>query len=220
MLGRLLEGYRRRRFAWLFVALLATIGARPVLDAFGSDRDPFEWLLAASVAMAALGLARERGMRWLVLLTAAFVVVWSAHLALAADSLRAAGRLLWTAAFALAAIASVRHALRPGRVDEERIFAALDAYLIVGLLFAIAFWMLETLHPGSYGGALAGGTLDIREAIYLSFLTISTVGYGDVVPVSDAARGLAIVEAVGGQMYLAVLLARLVSLYARQDDAG
>lgn len=219
MLGRLLERYRRRRFAWLFVALVATIGARPVLDAFGSERDPFEWLLAASVAVAGVGLARERGMRWLVALTAAFVLVWGAHVALAADSLRAAGRLLWTAAFALAVIACVRHALRPGRVDEERIFAALDAYLIVGLLFAIAFWMLDALHPGSYGGAALGdGALDIRAAIYLSFLTISTVGYGDLVPVSDAARGLAIVEAVGGQMYLAVLLARLVSLYARQDD--
>jgi hypothetical protein len=217
MFGRLLERYRRRRFAWLFVALLATIGARPVLDAFGSDRDLFEPLLAASLAMAAVGLARERGMRWLVALTAALVAVRGADIVLAADSLRAAGRLLWTAALALAAIASVRHALRPGDVDEERIFAALDAYLIVGLLFAIVFWMLETMHPGSYGGALAGGTLDIRAAIYLSFVTISTVGYGDILPVSDAARGLAIVEAVGGQMYLAVLVARLVGLYARQD---
>jgi hypothetical protein len=117
----------------------------------------------------------------------------------------------------LAAIASVRHALRPGRVDGERILAALDAYLIVGLLFGVAFWMLDARHPGSFGGALGDGLLDLREAIYLSFVTIATLGYGDIVPVSDAARGLAIVEAVGGQMYLAVLVARLVSLYARQD---
>jgi hypothetical protein len=47
-------------------------------------------------------------------------------------------------------------------------------------------------------------------------VTIATLGYGDVVPVSDAARGLAILEAVGGQMYIAVLVARLVSLYAAQ----
>jgi len=49
-------------------------------------------------------------------------------------------------------------------------------------------------------------------------VTLATVGYGDVIPASDSARGLAILEAVGGQMYLTVLVARLVSLYSKQAD--
>lgn len=219
MLARLLERFRRHRFTWLFAALLATIGARPVLEAFGSERDPFDALIAASLAMAALGLARERGMRWLVALAAAFVAIWGTRAALTTDSLQATGWLLWAAGFALAVVACVRHALGSGPVDTERIFAALDAYLIAGLLFGVAFWGLEARHPGSFGGALGDGVLGLREAIYLSFVTIATLGYGDLVPVSEAARGLVVLEAVGGQMYLVVLVARLVSLYARQDGA-
>jgi voltage-gated potassium channel len=60
--------------------------------------------------------------------------------------------------------------------------------------------------------------LSLSRATYLSFVTIATLGYGDIVPKSELAQSLAIVEAVGGQMYLAVLIARLVSLYSRQAD--
>jgi hypothetical protein len=53
------------------------------------------------------------------------------------------------------------------------------------------------------------------SAFYFSFVTLATLGYGDIVPRTDVARGLAIVEGVGGQLFLAVLVARLVSLYGR-----
>jgi voltage-gated potassium channel Kch len=56
--------------------------------------------------------------------------------------------------------------------------------------------------------------------MYFSFVTLATLGYGDIVPRSDIARGLAIVEGVGGQLFLAVLIARLVSLYARGKEAN
>ena len=59
------------------------------------------------------------------------------------------------------------------------------------------------------------------SAIYFSFVTLATLGYGDIVPRTDVARGLAIVEGVGGQLFLAVMVARLVSLYGRgQPSAG
>jgi len=220
VLAPLLERYRRHRYAWLFAALLATFGARPVLEGFGSDRDPFHWLVAASLCVAALGLARERGMRWLVALAAAFVVVRATQAALAVEPARPYDALLWSAGFALAAVSCVRHALGAGRVDAERIFAALDAYLLAALLFGVAYWALDRSQPGSFAGAVGADGLDVREAIYLSFVTIASLGYGDLVPRSEGARGLAIVEVVGGQMYLAVLVARLVSLYAREKDAG
>jgi voltage-gated potassium channel len=102
-------------------------------------------------------------------------------------------------------------------VDAEHIFAALDAYLLAGLIFAVCYWLLDQTWPASFRAASASD-LDMARAIYFSFVTIATLGYGDVVPASDSARGLAILEAVGGQMYLAVLVARLVSLYSKQSE--
>jgi voltage-gated potassium channel len=66
---------------------------------------------------------------------------------------------------------------------------------------------------------VAGGEplvdFSIGTAIYFSFVTLATLGYGDIVPRSEVARGVAIVEAVAGQLYLAVMVARLISIFAR-----
>jgi len=109
----------------------------------------------------------------------------------------------------------MRRALRPGIVDRERILAALDGYLLAGFLFGVAYRALDQLWPGSFGGAKPVG---LAQSIYFSFVTLATLGYGDVVPVSEPARGFAVVEGVSGQMYLAVLVARLVSLYSQARD--
>ena len=77
--------------------------------------------------------------------------------------------------------------------------------------------MLEQISPGSFAPA---GNFSRMSAIYFSFVTLATLGYGDIVPRSDVARGLAIVEGVGGQLFLAVLVARLVSLYTRGKEAN
>jgi voltage-gated potassium channel len=122
---------------------------------------------------------------------------------------------LWVAACLLSIAVTARHALGPGLVDSERLLAALDAYLLAGLVFGVCYWVLERSWPASFGSPSASD-LDLARAIYFSFVTIATLGYGDIVPASDAARGLAVLEAVGGQMYVAVLVARLVSLYSRQ----
>jgi hypothetical protein len=127
------------------------------------------------------------------------------------------GESLWVSASLLATAATVRYALRPGVVDAERIFAALDAYLLAGLVLGVCYLAVEQMWPGSFGPA-TGGEFDLDRAVYFSFVTIATLGYGDIVPVSEPARGLAVLEAVGGQMYLAVLVARLVSLYSAQAD--
>lgn len=93
----------------------------------------------------------------------------------------------------------------------------LDAYLLAGVIFGFCYWLLDQAWPASFGPALAS-LLGLSQAIYFSFVTIATLGYGDIVPVSDLARGIAILEAVSGQLYLVVLVARLVSLYARQAE--
>lgn len=217
MLTAALNNYCLHRFAWLFFSLLLTLGARPALEAFVSGFNPLELLLALNLVTAVASAAHERWIRVLLLLGLAFVVTRGIRTMLGVEVLLPISQVLWVAASLLATVTTARHALRAGAVDAERLFAALDAYLLAGLIFAVCYWLLDQTWPASFGAA-AESDLDLARAIYFSFVTIATLGYGDVVPASGSAQGLAILEAVGGQMYFTVLVARLVSLYAKQAD--
>lgn len=74
--------------------------------------------------------------------------------------------------------------------------------------------MLARLEPGSFSVSPAGETLDGFNSFYFSFVTLSTIGYGDITPVSRIARMMAVVEAITGMFYVAVLVARLVSIHS------
>ncbi len=217
MLRAISRGYRRRRFAWLFASLLLTLGAHPVVEALAPGVSPLQILLAANLLVAIASVAAGRETPWLVGLAGAFAVSRGLQGALGIGPLLPLSQALWVAACLMVMAIALRHALRPGAVDGERIFAALDVYLLAGLVLGVGYWVLDQTWAGSFAIA-SGGRLDLARAIYFSFVTVATLGYGDIVPVSEAARGLAILEAVAGQMYLAVLVARLVSLYSRQAD--
>lgn len=101
--------------------------------------------------------------------------------------------------------------LRDGRVSFHRIQGAIAAYLLLGLLWGHAYALLASLRPGAFSGAISAVD-GPRAFYYFSFVTLTTVGYGDVLPVHPVARSLALLEAVTGSLYLAILVARLVSL--------
>ena len=102
----------------------------------------------------------------------------------------------------------------PGKMSSDRLAGAISVYLLLGLLWAMAYGMVALLAPGSFTGA--GIAQDENGAaqsfIYFSFVTLTTLGYGDIAPVALGARTLVWMEAVFGQLYLAVTIARLVSL--------
>jgi hypothetical protein len=135
--------------------------------------------------------------------------------------LSAVGLALWAVTALLAAGSTLKFAARAKSVDSEHLYAAMDAFLLAGVFLGVLYWVIEYLSPGSITMARDGSTgeFSISTAIYFSFITLATVGYGDVVPQSETARGIAIVEAVAGQFYLAVLIARLVSLYGRAGNS-
>jgi hypothetical protein len=113
--------------------------------------------------------------------------------------------------------------LRKGAVTADKIYGALCVYLVIGLTWGFMFLTLEGLQPGSFqfGQArLSGMEKDPATLVYFSFVTLSTVGYGDITPLSPPARSFAFMEAIIGQIYLAVLVARLVGLHIAYSMAG
>ncbi len=110
-------------------------------------------------------------------------------------------------------------------VTLDTISAAICAYLLTGVAFAYAFAVIELQHPGSFSAALfqgPRGTLapliaSLHSFIYFSFVCLTTTGFGDIAPVSEAARSVSVMESVFGQLYVAILIARLVSLEVAQS---
>lgn len=99
-------------------------------------------------------------------------------------------------------------------VSLETLCASIAGFLMLGLLWALAYTLLARLAPGSFLVTPAHETLDGFNAFYFSFVTLSTIGYGDITPISRVARMLAVVEAITGMFYVAVLVARLVSIHS------
>ncbi len=114
------------------------------------------------------------------------------------------------------------------QVTFDMICASLCVYLLLGVSWAIAYSLVEIIHPDSFHFVLGepGGDTAMRFdgeraflAIYYSVVTMTTLGYGDIVPRSSLAKTLAASEALTGQLYLAVLVARLVGLHIAQATA-
>jgi len=99
-------------------------------------------------------------------------------------------------------------------VTRNIIAASLVAYLFIGLLGANLYMLVELMYPGSFSISHEIILKDSDVFKYFSFVTLTTLGYGDISPVSSQARSLSILEALVGQLYLAVLIARLVGMKA------
>jgi hypothetical protein len=117
---------------------------------------------------------------------------------------------------------------RARRVNSEVLCAGISGYLLLGILWMLAYRVVSLLnpadaaHPGAFSFNIAGATahpLSRFEAYYFSFITLSTVGYGDISPLSNGARTLAMTEAMTGTLYMAVLISRLVALYTSESQA-
>jgi len=116
----------------------------------------------------------------------------------------------------------LRDVFRTGAVTADTIRGAICAYFMFGTCWAFLFGAVAAADPGAFIAAGAPGRAFDATAepmMYFSFVTLTTLGYGDILPVSEPARLLAWMEAVLGQLYLAIVVARLVGLHLSQGDA-
>lgn len=123
--------------------------------------------------------------------------------------------LLGLIGFMLVAITyTLRQVATGTNINANRLIGAICVYLLLGVIWAMTYTLIELLTPGSFSGFSP-----MREAgwdsewLYFSFVTMTTLGYGDVLPVSAIARAFAYLQAVFGQFYVAMLVAGLVSAY-------
>jgi hypothetical protein len=113
-------------------------------------------------------------------------------------------------------VSLLRAILRYERVTHDTIYGALNVYLLMALGWSMAYLLLVTLQPHAFAAAAGRPTrvLSWFDCQYYSFVTLTTLGYGDIVPMTAQARSLSMIEAMSGTMYVAILIARLVGIHS------
>ena len=125
--------------------------------------------------------------------------------------------LLTLTAFLLMAGVVAAKVFQKGPITLYRIQGAVVIYLLLGLAWSRAYMLIEMLKPGAFQMGGAGAGYLTSELTYYSFVTLTSVGYGDINAVHPAARSLAAMEAVVGQLFPAILIARLVAMEMAQS---
>jgi hypothetical protein len=121
-----------------------------------------------------------------------------------------------TAFLGYSVVAIMKTVHKEEAVSADSVYGAFCSYLLVGLAFGHVYCLIETVFPGSFlfrepRAAPAGGEqMEYFLLTYFSFVTLTTVGFGDITPAHAAARSLAVVEAVTGQFFIAILIAELI----------
>lgn len=179
---------------WRTITVVIAITA--ILASLHTSRVP-RGLFAAACAAAAV---------------AAVGVVWRPDV----TDLEALGYLLIGLLLLGTPIAILNRIVRHRRITVRTLLGAIDVYLQIGIAFAFVFQTIEYFEPGTYAG---DGPIDGSALAYFSFVTLATLGYGDIVPTTHVARNLAVLETVIGQVFLVVVVARVVTMLGTAKPA-
>jgi hypothetical protein len=210
------------RFRFLLWSLMMMIGLRPLLDEWMGTRiwaDLCTDIFFGCALMAGLHAisGQTRQLRFSLLLVSAIIILRLLHYTLQIqDPVLDKVQQGLSAIFLIQMLIMIgTHIEKENEVTIDLIMAAACTYILLGMLWAYAYYFVESLHSGSFKGIEHVG-YDLLDFNYYSFVTLTTVGYGDILAITKPARALSIFEAITGQLYLAIMISRLVGLHASQ----
>jgi hypothetical protein len=211
-------GKTPQRHLQLLIFLLAIFIASPFVAPYYYGPIILNIIAAAVLLSATYAVSRRRSFFIFALSVSIFSIALTFWLAAAPTFwliVISHGTLVVLIIFFAGAILS--YVLGSGKVTWDKIYGAVCAYLLLGYAWTFAYSVIETVQPGSFVSLSSPVPHDLVSSVmqlrYFSFVTLATVGYGDIVPHTPAARTMALLEAILGQFYLVALVGRLVGLH-------
>jgi len=197
----------------LLLLLVCAVFILPVLMSLGKDWDVVaDILLTLILVSGVVAVAEHRKLAIaLGIMSTLVIAILAIESFTPVDLLPMLRRLSTVSAFLVLAIAVGINVFASGHAIGDRVFGAIVLYLLLGLIWGVMYATLGAYSPGAFDGH-PGVTGGLADWMYFSFVTLTTVGYGDITPVATSARSLAMLEALTGQLYPAIIIARLVSL--------
>lgn len=208
---------RTPNFLYLLGGLLVVLVAGPIVYEFTNQPMPLISQIAftTTLLIGLWSLMEER--KWFVagiVLVVADILMTAAYLITGTMLTETLTILIDISFCALSLVFALEHVLLGGGMDINRIFGAICVYLLLGLLLGLTNMLIYRFVPGSFNGIDASGAaMDGFTMIYYTFVTMTTLGYGDISPEGPLARAVAYLAAIAGQFYIAILVAMLVSQY-------
>jgi hypothetical protein len=209
---------RRRRFLPLLASLALLLPLYPVMLELGQVRlYRLVFLLALAAGVYSVSGSR-RALRAALALGVPAIAAQVALYAAPERSTFVAATVLGLLFMAYVTVRILVAVLQPGKVDTDRIAGAISAYLLLGMVWALLYGVVAIFDPEAFRAPEYLGLGEIGRGaeyafIYYSFVTLTTLGYGEIAPTAPMSQMLAWTEAVVGQLYLAILIARLVGLH-------
>ena len=213
-----------RHSLFLLLSLVFFLVLVHPLDKYGRIGEPVVAVLFSMILIAAaFELSHQQVLRRVAVPLVACVILvrLGAHFYPTMRPLIIAHHALSTAFFGFMSVALFAYLGRPGVITSGRLYASVSLYLILGIFWFSVYSLIETIHAGSFVLMAPQATNVTRAALlYFSLITLTTVGYGDVLPATPTARGFAALEGVSGVLYLAITVARLVAAYQSLSNEG
>ena len=221
------QQFKERRFGVLLVILLVLLAGPPILTGFGLAAVWFDGLMSVLMLAAIVSLCFEPQQRFFALLLGIPSILFSLGGHLLSGAIAAwplfLGHLCEVLFLLGSAVLIVKSLLGSQAITFDSILGAVCGYLFLGLGWAVIYSMIESFRPGSFEfdrslAPLGDAARPLSDVLtYYSFVTLTTVGYGDVLPISPTTRTCAWIEAISGQFYLAVIVAGLVSILVSRN---
>jgi hypothetical protein len=214
------EQAQNRRDLFLLISLVLVILLYPPLDHGDLRRLILGAMVFVPVVLATVRMSQTKGWVWLPRLFMSGVLLFG--LASTLFHNRALISIKWVILAGFFGLAVVRlfSYLRNARtITASHLFTAVSVYILLGMLFYALYSALEVLHPGSFRYSNSGATDHAGDLLYFSLITLSTIGYGDIVPIYGEARMLAALEGMIGVLYVAITIALLVSAYGHNSNS-
>jgi hypothetical protein len=217
--------HHRWRFAVVLLASLLLAVAQPLTSGLFDDRGSFDVFFSLLIVAVLLLVFEDREHRRIAISLglAAFLGIWVSHgLGGLASRAFLVGAYSLAVCFFAFALYGILRAIFVKQASGDAVFAAVCGYLLLGIIWSLLYSAVETASPGSFslpvqqGGSAAAVRPDRGVLSYYSFVTLATVGYGDITPITPLARTLSWMEAIAGQFYLAILVAGLVGFKVTQ----
>jgi len=202
------------RDLFLLLSLLLLILLYPFLDRGEIRRLILGGLMFAPLLLATVRMAQTKVWIWPTILLMGAVVVATVVSTLLPS--RISLGLKWgilAAFFGLSAIALFSYIKNARAIDDGHLYAAVSIYLLLGMQWFAIYSAIDVLSPGSIQRSASAAADRHAELLYFSLVTLSTIGYGDVIPLHGEVRMLAALEGIAGVLYIAITVALLVSAY-------